>query len=35
MPGDQKSIQKLREEINNSKQIASVRWLKEKISELE
>ncbi len=35
MPGDKKSIQKLKEEIEVDKNIASRKWLKEKIVELE
>ncbi|MCO6479461.1 MAG: hypothetical protein J5I94_22695 [Phaeodactylibacter sp.] len=35
MPGDEKAIKKLKEEIKNTKNIASVNWLKEKIAELE
>ena len=35
MPGDQKAIGKIKEEVASSKNIASVNWLKEKIAELE
>ena len=35
MPGDQKAIQKIKEEVAASKNIASMNWLKEKIAELE
>ena len=35
LPGDQKSIDRLKEEIGISKPIASIRWLTEKIAELE
>ncbi|MCO6491799.1 MAG: hypothetical protein J5I98_25515 [Phaeodactylibacter sp.] len=35
MPGDEKAINKLKEEIKNTKNIASVNWLREKIAELE
>nr|HQU58217.1 hypothetical protein [Saprospiraceae bacterium] len=35
MPGDLKSIEKLKEEIKATKNIASVNWLQEKIAELE
>ena len=35
MPGDQRSIDKLKEEVSTTKNIASVSWLKEKIIELE
>jgi len=35
MPGDTKSIDKLKHEISTTKNIASLNWLKEKIAELE
>lgn len=35
IPGDAKGLSKLKEEINSTKGIVSVRWLKEKIAELE
>ncbi|MCB9275827.1 MAG: hypothetical protein H6564_17405 [Lewinellaceae bacterium] len=35
MPGDQKALSKLKEEIQATRNIASVNWLREKISELE
>lgn len=35
IPGDEKAIKKLKEEIKNTKNIASVNWLKEKIGEME
>lgn len=35
IPGDTKGLSKLKEEINSTKGIVSVRWLKEKIAELE
>ena len=35
MPGDETAIKKLKEEIKNTKNIASVSWLREKIAELE
>lgn len=34
-PGDQKGVQKLKDEIENNKNIASYNWLQEKIMELE
>ncbi|WP_143473605.1 hypothetical protein [Flavilitoribacter nigricans] len=35
LPGDQESIQKLKNEVEATKNIASIRWLREKIAELE
>ena len=35
IPGDKQSIKKLKAEINETKNIASLKWLKEKIAELE
>jgi len=35
MPGDSKAVEKLKSEIKSTKNIASVKWLKEKIAELE
>ena len=35
MPGDKKAIEKFKTEINETKGIADLRWLKEKIAELE
>jgi hypothetical protein len=35
IPGDKKALQKLKEEVQNTKGIASLNWLKEKIAELE
>ena len=35
MPGDKKAIEKFKTEINETKGIADLRWLKEKITELE
>lgn len=35
MPGDAKALTKLKEEIETTKNIASIKWLKEKIAELE
>ena len=34
MPGDQKAIEKVLEEVGQTKNIASINWLKEKITEL-
>ena len=35
MPGDTKAIEKMKEEIKANKNIASINWIKEKITELE
>ena len=35
MPGDKKSIEKLKKEINETKNVTGANWLKEKIAELE
>lgn len=35
MPGDAKSLEKLKQEVNSTKNIASIGWLKEKIGEME
>ena len=35
IPGDTKAVEKIKEEINNTKDITSLEWLKEKIEELE
>lgn len=35
MPGDQPAVKRLKEEITNTKHIASIQWLNEKVAELE
>lgn len=35
IPGDKKNLEKIKEEINSTKGVVSVRWLREKIAELE